>query len=85
MGNHNSGYRSERRQKAITELKVNVVGVLFQIVDELDAMKLSVREIDVILRHCGLNYRNALQMGEEMRAERCESTDKAPKASKDGN
>ena len=85
MGNNNSGYRSERRQKAITDLKVNAVGVLLQIVDELEAMKLAVQEIRAVLRHCGLNYRNALQMGEEMRAERCKSTDKAPKASKDGN
>ncbi len=75
MGNHNSGYCSERRQKAITELKVNVVGVLFQIVDELDAMKLSAREIDVILRHCGLNYRNALLMGDEIRAERLQENE----------
>ena len=70
MGNHNSGYRSERRQKAITELKVNAVGVLLQIVDELEAMKLAVQEIRAVLRHCGLNYRNALQMGAEIRAER---------------
>ena len=75
MGNHNSGYCSERRQKAITKLKVNVVGVLFQIVDELDAMKLSVREINVVLRHCGLNYRNALLMGDEIRAERLQENE----------
>ncbi|MDA8241370.1 MAG: hypothetical protein M0Z67_13495 [Nitrospiraceae bacterium] len=38
-------------------------------------MKLSVREINVVLRHCGLNYRNALLMGDEIRAERLQENE----------
>ena len=67
MMNHSSRYRSEIRQKAIEQLKLNRVGVLIQIIDELEAMDLSVHEIEAVLRHCGLNYRNALQTGYEIR------------------
>lgn len=68
MGNHNSLYLSEKRHKAIEEFKLNKVGVLLQIIDELEEMNLSVGDIEDVLSACGLNYMDALQLADEIRA-----------------
>ena len=70
MGNHNSWYVTEKSQKAIEELKLNKVGVLLQIIDELKEMNLSVRDIEAVLGACGLSYRDAMQLGDEISAAR---------------
>jgi hypothetical protein len=70
MGNYNSWYSSKKSHKAIEELKLNKVGVLLQIIDELKEMNLPVRDIESVLGACGLSYRDAMQLGNEIRAAR---------------
>ncbi len=58
--------RVEKRA-ALEELRSLKVGVLLQIIDELECMNLSVREIETILKLCGLNADCAMRYGREMR------------------
>ncbi len=53
----------EQRQKAIEELRRHSVERLIEIVDKLEAMDLSVREIENVLRTCGLNDDCAMRFG----------------------
>jgi len=64
------GPRQERRWKAIEELRGHKVGILLQIIDKLEGMNLSVREIETILKTCGLNDDCATRFGELMRDEK---------------
>lgn len=52
---------------ALVELRSRKVAVLLQIIDELECMNLSVREIETILKLCGLNADCASRYGREMR------------------
>lgn len=65
--------KQERRQRAIEELRCHKVGILIQIIDRLEGMNLSVREIDTILRTCGLNDDCAIRFGVSLRAEKEEA------------
>lgn len=58
--------RVEKRA-ALAELRSRKVAVLSQIIDELECMGLSVREIETILKICGLNADCAVRYGREMR------------------
>ena len=60
----------ERRYMAIEELRSRSVGRLIQIIDELGAMDLSVREIENVLRTCGLNDDCAMRFGASMTVEK---------------
>ncbi len=61
-----SNTRIEKRAELV-ELRHRKVGVLLQIIDELDSMNLSVREIETILKLCGLNADFAMRYGKEIR------------------
>ncbi len=52
---------------ALEELRSRKVGVLLQIIEWLDKMDLSVREIETILGTCGLNADRAIRFGAEVR------------------
>lgn len=54
MGNIDVPHQ-DRKKKAVEELRSHKVGVLLQIIDELEDMNLSIREIESVLRICGLN------------------------------
>jgi hypothetical protein len=69
MRDHNSGYVTEKSHKAIEELKLKKVGLLLQIIDELKEMKLSIEDIEAVLGACGLNYSDAMELGNEIRVE----------------
>lgn len=58
---------SRVEKPALEELRSLKVGILLQIIDELECMNLSVREIETILKLCGLNADCALRYGREMR------------------
>jgi hypothetical protein len=47
--------RGELRRKSIEELRSRSVGRLLRIIEELEAMDLSVRDIENVLKACGLN------------------------------
>lgn len=55
------------KQAALEELRSRKVGILLQIIDELECMNLSVPEIEAILKLCGLNADCAMRYGSEMR------------------
>ncbi len=55
---------------ALEELCGRKVGVLLQIIEWLDKMDLSVREIETILGTCGLNADCAIRFGAEMRRQK---------------
>ena len=61
-----SNNRGEKREE-IVELRSRKVTVLLQIIDELECMNLSVREIETILKLCGLNADFAMRYGREIR------------------
>ncbi len=61
-----SNKRVEKRAELV-ELRSHKVGVLLQIIDELESMNLSVREIETILKLCGLNADFAMRYGREIR------------------
>ncbi len=54
------------KRAELVELRNRKVGVLLQIIDELDSMDLSVREIETILKLCGLNADFAMRYGREI-------------------
>ncbi len=58
------------KAKALEELRSRKVGVLLQIIEELEELDLSIREIETILRTCGLNAECAVRFGHEMRHEK---------------
>ncbi len=55
------------KQDELVKLRSRKVAVLLQIIDELESMNLSVREIETILKLCGLNADCAMRYGREMR------------------
>ncbi len=57
-------------QKAIEELRCNKVGTLLQIIEKLAGMGLTAREIETILKTCGLNDDCATRFGALMRVEK---------------
>lgn len=60
----------DHRKKTIEELRSHKVGVLLQIIDELEDMNLSVREIENVLRTCGLNDECAMRFGASITVEK---------------
>ena len=56
--------------KAREELRSQKVEVLLQIIKALEAMDLSIIEIEIILKTCGLNAECAARFGAEIRAEK---------------
>jgi len=62
--------RQERRQKEIEKLRCNKVGILLQIIEKLEVMNLTAREIETILKTCGLNDDCATRFGALMRVEK---------------
>ncbi len=60
--------QNDQRQKAIDELRSHSVGRLIQIVDKLEAMDLTARDIENVLRTCGLNDDCAMRFGAFIKA-----------------
>ena len=60
----------QQRRTAIEELRSRKVGILVRIIDDLAGMSLSVREIETILRTCGMNGDCAIRFGATMKAEK---------------
>jgi hypothetical protein len=58
------------RRKAIEEFRINRVGLLLHIIEELDNMDLDTMEMDAVLRSCGLDYKCALKIGAALRDEK---------------
>ncbi len=65
----------EQRRMAIEELRSRKVGVLIRIIDDLAGMNLSVKEIETILRTCGINDDCAIRFGATMKAEKAGEPD----------
>jgi hypothetical protein len=59
--------RHDRRHRSMEELRSLKVGILLQIIDELEEMKLSVSEIETVLGTCGLNAECAVRFGSAIR------------------
>ncbi len=59
-----------RTYRSMEELRNNKVGTLIQIIDELAEMKLSVAEVETVLRTCGLNADCAVRFGASIRDEK---------------
>ena len=57
-------------KKSQQELRSRMVGDLLRIIEELEDMDLSVREIESILRTCGLNADCAMRCAAEKRHEK---------------
>jgi hypothetical protein len=62
--------RDARRRKAIEEFRIQKVGLLLHIIEELDNMGLDVMEMDAVLRSCGLDYKCAMKIGAALRDEK---------------
>jgi hypothetical protein len=62
--------RHDHRHRSMEELRCLKVGTLLQIIDELERMKLSVSEIETVLRTCGLNSDCAARFGAAIRDEK---------------
>lgn len=60
----------DRKTKAREELRSRSVGILLQIIDELEEMNLSVGEIETVLRNCRLNTDYAVRLGASIRDEK---------------
>ncbi len=58
------------KTKAKEELRSRSVGVLLQIIEELESMDLSIKEIETILRTCGFNADCAVSFGAKMKYEK---------------
>ncbi len=69
MGNMKDQHQ-DHKTEAREELRSRSVGVLLQIIDELGKMDLSVREIETILKTCGLNADCAVSFGEKIKFEK---------------
>ncbi len=59
-----------QRRKTIEEFRMNKVGLLLHIIEELENMDLDTMEMDAVLRSCGLDYKCALKIGEALRDEK---------------
>ncbi len=55
------------QQRAIEELRGNSVEKLLNIFDELEGMSLSLSEIEVVLKTCGINVECAVMLGASMK------------------
>ncbi len=64
------GPEQEKRRQTIEELRSRKVGHLIQIIDSLAGMDLSAREIETVLRTCGINGDCATRFGASIRAEK---------------
>jgi len=62
--------RNDHRRRMLEELRSHKVGILLQIIDELEGMKLSISEVETVLRTCGLNADCALRFGSAIRDEK---------------
>jgi hypothetical protein len=65
----------KQRHRAIEELRSHSVGRLITIVDMLAAMDLSAREIENVLRTCGLNEDCAMRFGADITTKRGNDND----------
>lgn len=61
------------RQKAIEEFRIQKVGLLLHIIEELEDMDLDNMDMDAVLRSCGLDYKCALKIGAALRDEKRKS------------
>ncbi len=59
-----------KRKSAIEQLRSSKVGILLRIIDDLAGMSLTVREIETILRTCGMNDDCAIRFGATMKAQK---------------
>jgi hypothetical protein len=59
-----------QKPEAIEELRGRKVGALIRIIEELAGMNLSVREIETVLRTCGLNNDCAMRFGASITAKK---------------
>jgi len=57
-------------RKTIEEFRINRVGLLLHIIDELESMALDTMDMDAVLRSCGLDYKCALKIGAALRDEK---------------
>jgi len=64
------GPEQKKRRRTIEELRSQKVGLLIQIIDNLAGMNLSAREIETVLRTCGMNGDCATRFGASIRAEK---------------
>ncbi len=64
------GPERELRRRTIEELRSSKVGLLIKIIDNLAGMNLSVREIETVLRTCGMNGDCAARFGASIRADK---------------
>ena len=60
----------QKHKKSRQELRTRMVGNLLRIIEELEDMDLSVREIETIVRTCGLNADCAMRFAAEKRHEK---------------
>ncbi len=59
-----------QRKESIDEFRMQKVGLLLHIIEELDNMELAPAEMDIVLRSCGLDYKCALKIGTALRDEK---------------
>lgn len=69
MGNSEEAQQGGRL-KAIEEFRINKIGLLLHIIEELEDMDLDPMEMDAVLRSCGLDYKCALKIGAALRDEK---------------
>ncbi len=62
--------RYDHRHRSMEELRSLKVGILLEIIDELEEMKLSVSEFETVLTTCGLNTDCAVRFGATIRDEK---------------
>jgi len=69
MGKHLTAATPQEKQRRaeVHELRSNRIGVLIQIIDDLDAMGLTAQEIDTVLLIAGLNQSVAYREGSIIR------------------
>jgi hypothetical protein len=75
MGDSEEQQRKQR-QKEIDDFRSHSVGMLIQIIEELAGMNLSDREIETVLRTCGLNADCAMRFGASITAEKEKGLDR---------
>ncbi len=62
--------QASMRRKAIEDFRINKIGLLLHIIEELENMDLDVMEMDAVLRSCGLDYKCAMKIGATLRDEK---------------
>ena len=60
----------DRKTKVREELGRRSIGILLQIIDELEEMNLSEGEIESVLRNCRLDADHAIRLGASIRDEK---------------